>query len=297
MYNHVIPTIEEKVKDMPHVYYFNLDHETDRKEYMEDQFNRYGIDYTRVSQSTHLSRDYDLWKDKLDDPDVFNLNDLNRSGTLNPINHLASFITHLELLDDWYHNTNESYVIVMEDDYDISLIEDWHFTWGYLLNKLPYDWDVLQFSFETPHNICFFLHPRFWYDAGFGAMMLSRSYVNKLLNTFYNNHKKVKTNHNNAIHPDAHMPPANFNLLSNDNCIGGTGVTYRLPLVTMNYEMQRDDKIGNDSAWIHHFYCEQIVKKWWKHQRDNFSLDDFFMYGKPNDHLMMVEVNSDNAFV
>lgn len=296
MYNHNIPTIKEKVRHMPHVYYFNLDHETDRKEYMESQLDRYGINYTRISQSKYLSKEYDSWRYKLDNPCLFDVHEVYEKGSLNRINHVASFITHLELFYDWYHNTNEDRLIIMEDDYDLSLIEQWHFTWKYLLDNLPYDWDALQFSFETSHDIHFFLHPRFWYDSGFGAMMLSRSYVNKLLNMFYDKSNRLKTDHRNSIHPDAPMPPANRNLLSNDNCIGGTGVTYRLPLVTMNYEMQRNDKIENNQSWIHHFYCEQITKKWWKHSRDKFSLDDFFMYGKPNDYLMTVKVNEQNAF-
>jgi len=292
MYNHVIPTIEEKVKDMPHVYYFNLDHDIDRKEYMESQLDYYGIDYTRVSQSKYLSSQFDDWSYLVDDP-TFALNFQNGWG----IYHLASLITHLECLAEWFKNTTDEAVIILEDDYDLSLIEYWHFTWDYLIDNIPYDWDAIQFSFETPRAIHFFLHPRFWYDSGFGAMMLSRSYVNKLLNMLYNHRAKLTVNNKNQIHPDAKMPLVNYIPYSIDNCIGASGVTYRIPLVTMNYEMQRTDKISNGSTWIHHFYCEQIVKKWWKNSRDNFSLDDFFMYGKPNDHIMTVDVNKENAFI
>ena len=292
MYDHIIPTIEEKVRHMPHVYYFNLDHETDRKEYMEAQLNHYGIDYTRVSQSKYLANEFEHWSHLVDDPD-FVLSFQNGWA----VYHLASLITHLECLKEWFKNTTDEAVIVLEDDYDISLIDYWHFTWEYLMDNIPYDWDSIQFSFETDNAIHFFLHPRFWYDSGFGAMMLGRSYVNKLLNILYDKNGIVKVKNNIQIHPNAPMPPANHIPYSVDNCIGGTGVTYRLPLVTMNYEMQRSDKITSGQSWIHHFYCEQIVKKWWKHKRDNFSLEDFFTYGKPNDSKMTINVNETNAFI
>jgi hypothetical protein len=81
-----------------------------------------------------------------------------------------------------------------------------------------------------------------------------------------------------------------------DTCIGGTGVTYRIPLFTMNYGFFRKDQ-ASINPQRHQLLSEQIVKKWWKTERDNFSLDDFFTYGKPHDHLMMKEVNDVNAFI
>ena len=33
--------LDNKLKGMPHVYYFNLDNRTDRRQYMEKQFDRW----------------------------------------------------------------------------------------------------------------------------------------------------------------------------------------------------------------------------------------------------------------
>ena len=39
-----------KLKDLPPIYYTNLDRSEDRRKYMEDQFNYWEItDYTRIS--------------------------------------------------------------------------------------------------------------------------------------------------------------------------------------------------------------------------------------------------------
>ena len=300
MYNHNIPTIKEKVRHMPHVYYFNLDHETDRKEYMESQLDHYGINYTRVSQSNYLSRDYDSWKHKLDNPDLFDVSEVYEIGSLNPINHVASFLTHLELFYKWYHNTNENYLIVMEDDYDLSLIEKWHFTWECLMNRIPYDWDALQFSFETPIGNFYpmFLHPKPVGDVGFGAMMLNRSYIKKLLKISHTSEGKLMSFFNKGLNEEFlnHQGILNSSTCSIDTCISGPGVTYKIPLITMNYDLLRKEQLTLNPEH-HQLYCEYIVKNWWKTERDNFSVDDFFTYGKPYDHLMGKTVNSSNAFL
>ena len=39
-----------KLEGIPHIYYINLDDQTERREYMEEQFDHWGItNYTRVS--------------------------------------------------------------------------------------------------------------------------------------------------------------------------------------------------------------------------------------------------------
>ena len=296
-HNNVVPTIEEKMRCIPHVFYFNLDHETDRRYYMENQFNYYNIKHTRVSQTTYLVSEIDKWINKVNNPTYpFELLDIDF------LYHLGSLLTHIDLFKDWINNTNEDYLIIMEDDYDLSLIEYWHFTWEYLMKRLPYDWDCLQFSFETDREISFFLHPRDWCDSGFGAMMLTRHYVKKILKILHDSNGKVIVDnnigmHKNAVAGNVIVPQVNHIPFSIDNCIGSTGVTYRLPLVTMNYLMHRDNKISDDYSCIHFFYCEQIVKKWWKQSRDNFSLNEFFTFGKANDHLMRVSVNPYNAMI
>ena len=39
-----------KLENIPHIYYINLDEQPERREYMEDQFEYWGVtNYTRVS--------------------------------------------------------------------------------------------------------------------------------------------------------------------------------------------------------------------------------------------------------
>ena len=76
----------------------------------------------------------------------------------------------------------------MEDYYDFSFIEYWHFDWRYLMNRIPYDWDSIQMSFENPTIIPCFLHP-ILSGHGVGASLINRKYVEKLLSLHYKDGK------------------------------------------------------------------------------------------------------------
>ena len=45
----------EKLRNFPHVYYVNLDNRTDRREYMEKQFDFLRLDFTRISSSKYVA--------------------------------------------------------------------------------------------------------------------------------------------------------------------------------------------------------------------------------------------------
>jgi hypothetical protein len=126
--------LENKLRGFPHVYYFNLDQKTDRKKYMETQFDRWGIEYTRMSSNIYSIWNYDDWTTNKVTGD--------KSDTDQRL--YAPAMMHFELFKRWLHDTDEEYILVMEDDYDLSLIEYWHFDWNYLMSKLPYDWDCIQ---------------------------------------------------------------------------------------------------------------------------------------------------------
>jgi GR25 family glycosyltransferase involved in LPS biosynthesis len=295
MYDHIIPTIEEKVRHMPHVYYFNLDHDQERREYMEAQFDYYLIHYSRISQNKYLKEEFDCWSQFVDDPSYIKcINE--RCDFVSFYSHVGSLLTHLDFFDWWLSNTNDDYVIIMEDDYDLSLVDYWHFTWDYLMENIPYDWDCIQMTYESLIDIPMFLHPRHKFDLGFGAMMLRRSYVKKLLKIMRNKSNKLITKHVMGFGLDAPTPSLNRLSCTVDTCIGGTGVTYRIPLFTMNYDFFRSEQLLIDSQH-HQLLSEKIIKNWWKYERDNFSLADFFTYGKPYDNLMVKEVNEKNAFI
>ena len=114
--------------------------------------------------------------------------DIDKYKMLIPI--AANAISHLDFLKQWYNNTSDEYVILMEDDYDLNLIPRWNFSWKELVERLPYDWDCILLGFENPTGIRFHLHPI--EDAhDFGPVLLELFSTSRFLTPFANTHTRT----------------------------------------------------------------------------------------------------------
>jgi hypothetical protein len=266
--------LKNKLKNIPHIYYVNLDNRTDRKEYMEKQFDGWKIkNYTRVSSSKYLASQSDEWATKV------------ISGNVNklPAYAVGNAITHFELLKDWLNNTTDPYVILMEDDYDLNLIECWKFDWDYLMSRLPYDWDCIQLGFESKLFIPFFLHPKLRHSY-FGPIMITRDYAEKLLRLHCVGDKYCLDQHVNNY-------DFNFSSVTVDYFMGHTAKTYSIPLITTNVDSgstEYDVVVPRD----HHTKSRAAYYYWWVKESHDYTLDEFFTYGKANDHKMVMNIRS-----
>lgn len=267
--------LSNKLRNFPHVYYTNLDNRTDRRQYMENQFHHWGINYTRVSGTKYLASQVDQWRHLV-------LGDVYMFGRMPEVT--ANAMTHIELFKDWLENTDDPYMIMMEDDIDLNLIKYWHFDWDYLMRHIPYDWDCIQLGFESQTVVHFFLHPKLPYRTYFGPCMINRRYAQKLVDLHYRDGIFIFDHQVN-----------NWQLLLEggsttvDYFICENGRTYCIPLLTVNndlgsYEDNRPHLID------HHVRCRELYYDFWINGRDQFSLEEFFVYGKPNDHLMTKNV-------
>lgn len=107
--------MSDKLKGIPSIYYLNLDSEVDRRRYMERQFEKWDLNNVkRFSGSKYLVENYGEWKDILHFPQIIK----------NEKNQLATSITlsTLEMIKYWLETTDEKYLILFEDDYDLNLI-------------------------------------------------------------------------------------------------------------------------------------------------------------------------------
>jgi hypothetical protein len=266
---------QNKLKDIPPIYYINLDHRTDRKEYMESQFDYWGIkNFHRISATKYLSTEEKKWKHLILDPVI-----------LFGSSAVANSITHLEMIKNWLKSTNEPYMIMMEDDYDLSLIKYWNFDWQYLMNNIPENWDCIQLGFENEKFIPFFLHPSH-HNHSFGPCLINRNYAEKIINLHCIQNKfqlNIDTNDFNYKH--------SYGMV--DNFILKNGKTYSIPLITNNPNLGSDYD-PNNKAREHFFYCRNLYYDWWINEHHKFSLEDFFTYGKPNDFMMIKQVHKQN---
>lgn len=262
--------LDNKLKGMPHVYYFNLDNRLDRREYMESQFERWGIDYTRISASKYLASEVNKWRHLVDELLYFpDTNAFNIAVT-------ANSIAHIEFIKSWLEDSDDPYLILMEDDYDLSLIEYWHFDWQYLMNNIPYDWDCIQLGFESLSYIKFFLHPKMSQDTFFGPCMINRRYAQKLVDLHYKDGKYIflqKTN--SKTHENAITVGVDYFMCEN-------GRTYCLPLITTNNDLGSYEN-NVMRLFEHHVYSREAYYEFWTNRRDDFTLEEFFSYAKVND--------------
>jgi len=262
---------ENKLDGFPHVYYFNMDHEVERREYMENQFYYYGIDYTRISSNRFDAKKINEWKDRVFDISTI-INDTGGMGT----RVLANFVSHIVFLKEWYESSDEEYIILMEDDYDLSLIDYWHFDWKYLMSKLPFDWDTVQLGYEHFERVEFFLSHKDYRSFNFGPTLINRRYVAKILDLYLYNDKILSRG----------FPCYGTNNVEYtvDMSINHAGKNYTIPLITTNTDFFQDDNGFN--VYKRHQTNRYIYHYWWKNKRDNFSVEDFFRMYKSNDDDM-----------
>lgn len=278
--------LKNKLEGLPKIYYFNLDERPDRKEYTESQYDHYKIkNYVRHSMSKYQHDNFEEWKDKLI------LNDINISYRPNfHIIECAVVLSYLEFLKNWLETSDEEHILLMEDDYDLSYIDYWHFDWQYLMNHIPFDWDCIQLGFENNDTIPCFLNPSLP-DHAMGPALLNRNYVEKIIRVTSTdnkfdltkkvcNYKRTQMGSHSSLQNNKWRQPN----ISIDYIMGHCGKTYALPLIVQSntigsysYNLLRKD----DFPSLH--FTHRAVKLWWTKLRDRFSLEDFFMYGKPND--------------
>lgn len=274
--------LKDKLKDIPPIILATIDERPDKLEYAQTQYDYWGIkDYKVVSGSKYqLSTYEDYWKDLV----ILNPfpEDYKRKNW--HIAELSITLAHLINIKNWLETTNDPYVIIMEDDYDLSFIEHWHFDWNYLMNSLPYDWDCIQMSFENEKLVPCYLHPiLFGHDTG--GSLINRRYAEKIISLHYKDGKfdlSQQIRNHKWSYGGLGMP--NF---TTDYFLGHNGKTYCMPLFSVNQNLGSwAQNIDRKKERVDLEFSYRAYLKWWTELRDQYTLEEFFTYGKPNDRII-----------
>jgi hypothetical protein len=280
--------LKDKLKGIPPIILLTLDGNLDRQEYTETQYDYWGIkNYTKVSGSKYQLSTYEDWKDLV----ILNPFDENYKRKNHHIAEISITLSHLINIKNWLENSSDPYVIIMEDDYDLSFIEYWHFDWEYLMNNIPYDWDCIQMSFENEKLVPCFLHPILsGHDTG--ASLINRRYAEKIISLHYKEGKfdlsQKICNYkwsNRAINTYGGLGMPNF---TTDYFLGHNGKTYCMPLISVNQNFGSwAQNICRKKERIDLEFSYKAYQKWWTELRDEYTLEEFFTYGKPNDRIII----------
>lgn len=164
--------IQKKLKGFPPVYYINLDHRVEKRAYMEKLFNEAGIKSTRISATNGA------------EPFV-HLLDGNIPSRLRPA-EIATSISHLRAIKEWYENSDSEYAFICEDDLSLETVPLWNFTWEEFMLRLPYYWEIAQCSITYHPNqpVVVSLHHHQTHDFSCVCYVIRRSYAKRLLSLY-----------------------------------------------------------------------------------------------------------------
>jgi hypothetical protein len=247
-----------KLEGVPPIYYFNLDHRKDRKNYIENHFLEYGItNYFRVPSSRYSVSNYDQWKDSI-----------TSDGLKTKIWFLATLIDRIHGILQWYKSGISETCLVVEDDICFDTSKYWKFDWKTFENKLPINWECIQLHIIGEKFVRMHLSKWSRNNHSTGCMLINRSFAEKLLKFYFKEGKFVL--HSNYGYskkwPEYHYQSVDFVMYQ-------VGITYSIPLFTTNYNFISD---GYRNGGINQMSknTDIIVKNWWEKESHNYDIDD-----------------------
>jgi len=233
------------------IYYLNLDGQPERKEYMESQFDYWGIeDYTRISA-------YDGREDDLSDIIKGRYPEMMSSG------EIGCTTSHLKAIKHWIETSDSPYAIIMEDDCDIDIARFWNFTWEDFIAKVPYAWDVIQLAIIQTGDIHVPIHSRFVNDFSTACYVITRHHAEKLIR---NHIRGDKYKLDNGIKP---RPVA-------DDLIYNSGVTYATPILL--YKIQLGSSIHPEHIDAFHRQSHDGIRNFWEQAGAGMTADKITDY-------------------
>jgi GR25 family glycosyltransferase involved in LPS biosynthesis len=240
-----------KLKGLPSIYWLNLDSDTHRREYMENQFKYWEIEnHTRISG--YDGRDGDVCEHIVGTaPDNMSTNEI------------GCCLSHLKAIRHFYQETDDEYCLIFEDDVMIDLVKYWNFTWKDLIANLPYDWDCVQLTTICTGNIHVCLHHYFINDFSAAAYLITRHHASKIIK---NHIRGEKFKLNNGVKPRA----------VSEDTIFGSGKTYSIPVLL--YRLDLGSAIHPEHIDIFHKGSYDALLNFWKNTGYQMKLKDLMNY-------------------
>ena len=279
---------DDKLKGLPPIFYLNMDHRTERKAHLENEFSKWGItDYTRVSANRFHTSKISEWGHKLD------LMLLAPSDASIVMNEFWTFI-------DWYDSGISENMLLIQDDLALDLIEHWPFDWKTLYNNLPYDWDIVQLYYCHNDYIRMHLSPRIGESSSAACILINRHFVEKLKKLHLQPDGSFKLKNDLR---DVTVPPECYS--SDDWLIYQVGKSYTLPVFALNQrlatrpdnrqEANKDEEVYDEVVAQYHNKIYDILattctRKWWETQSKRFTADDILSSGSSVHNDMIIQL-------
>jgi hypothetical protein len=247
-----------KFKNFPPVYYISLEDQYERQNSMNLQLDLLGIK-NKTMVIAYDGRIIDYKNNDLVSGMYFHQMD---SG------QIAVVMSHLKAIKEWYYNTTTPYGIFFEDDMTLQTSEYWNFCWDDVMNNLPKNWKVIQFSLIKENGVNeddMKLRPREWHNWSAGSYMITREYAKILIDEYCDNKNyKLTLNNYSGILP----------LCENIIYITAEKNAYTFPLFVEDTKYPSTNRKENSDQNIHDKSAEFILD-WWKTKGNSFELQKY----------------------
>lgn len=254
--------MKEKLKGFPRCYAVNLEESVERREYMESEWERLGLQ-GEVCQYKRLE-DPECDIVVKGDPEVLKLLPLGTTSS------------HLLTIKHWYETTDDDMCAVFEDDCDFSTVDKWPFSWEDYIEKLGHVWDGIQLCVMHEGYAVMYPRQRNGFDHGLQCYIVKRHYAKKLIDYYFEDDKTI--NFKMPWHPQK-QPAQRFHPTV-ENVVYGLGIFYNHPLFNHNIPkfqstvwtsaQPKEHKIAIDSY--------KYVHNWWDVKGSKGTLDQLFDY-------------------
>ena len=227
-----------KLKNFGPLYYINLDGQPERDTAMQSMCKYWELNPTRISAFDGRHGDLNHILEGSHDIGI-------SSG------EVGCVTSHLKAIKQWYETTDTPYAIFAEDDVSFDTARFWKFTWDEFVEKLPYDWDVVQLAIINPGVVYASMHARWVNDFSTACFMITRHHAKKLID-----HHCVgdKFRLDQGVKP---RPVA-------DDLIYNCGRTYAIPL--FHYKIEMGSSIHPEHIEVFHKGSHQGILNHWKEQ-------------------------------
>jgi GR25 family glycosyltransferase involved in LPS biosynthesis len=235
-----------KMEGFGPVYVINMERSIDRKKYIQDHFEKYGVsDYTFVEA---IDGSKDDINSLLSTP--FNESIISKSET-------ACTISHLKAIEHWLTNSESEYAIIVEDDVSFETVDFWGFTWKNFLDSVTQDYDVLQMAIINNFVVNPRLHLREYLDWSAAVYLIKRRYAQRLI-------KKHKIDDKYTF-----SQPIRYKCLS-EGAIFSNALCYSIPLFT--YSLDHGSSLNESHIETIHKNSKNQVLSFW-HKNSMFKPD------------------------
>jgi hypothetical protein len=255
----------DKLKNLPPIYYINLDDQTNRKEYMEEQFKYWNIqNYTRISA-------YDGRQSDLGEILVGRYPDNVTPG------EVGCVTSHLKAIKHWYDTSDSPHAMFLEDDVELSTARFWNFDWTNFFSRVPYNWDCIQLAIICTGDVHVPIHSRFVNNFSTAAYVINRHYAEKLIRLHVRGNKYKL---------DQDVKPR----ATGDDLIYNAGVTYSCPLFL--YKTELGSSIHEDHIEIFHKKNYEAIHNFWQQAGSQMTVEQITDF---NPYIGRVSENSSQA--